>query len=104
MTLGALNRAQAVPPSRRASCSALVLVMMAQTDLSPPTSITISLFTAPRSTRLIVPTSLLRALLADHQADSRGPLYPPIVNTPVLVDKTRAELYIEGDEYVYTPN
>ncbi len=46
----------------------------------------------------------LTVLLARHQAGSRGPLYPPIINTPVLVDKTRAEPYVEGDEYVYTPN
>lgn len=46
----------------------------------------------------------LTLLLARHQAESRGPLYPPIVNTPVLVDKTRAQPYVEGDEYVYTPN
>jgi uncharacterized sulfatase len=46
----------------------------------------------------------LAGLLAQHQSGSRGPLYPPIVNTPVLVDKTRAEPYVEGDEYVYTPN
>ena len=46
----------------------------------------------------------LGALLADHQAGSRGPLYPPIIDTAVLVDKTRADAYVEGDEYVYTPN
>ncbi len=46
----------------------------------------------------------LTALLAEHQANSRGPLYAPIANTPVLVDKTRVERYVEGDEYVYTPN
>lgn len=46
----------------------------------------------------------LSSLLAQHQAGSRGPLYPPIINTPVLVDKTAAEPYVDGDEYVYTPN
>ncbi len=46
----------------------------------------------------------LSALLAVHQASSRGPLYPPIVNIPVMVDKTKAEKFVEGDEYVYTPN
>ena len=46
----------------------------------------------------------LSDLLAAHQSSSRGPLYPPVVNTPVLVDKTREESYTEGDEYVYTPN
>lgn len=46
----------------------------------------------------------LRALLSAHQASSRGPLYPPVINAAVLVDKTRDEPYVEGDEYVYTPN
>lgn len=46
----------------------------------------------------------LTALLAAHQAASRGPLYPPVSQTAVLIDKTNAEGYVEGDEYVYTPN
>jgi uncharacterized sulfatase len=46
----------------------------------------------------------LGALLAAHQASSRGPLYPSIVQMPVMVDKTLAEKFVEGDEYVYTPN
>jgi uncharacterized sulfatase len=46
----------------------------------------------------------LSALLASHQAGSRGPLYPAISQSAVMVDKTRAERYVEGDEYVYTPN
>jgi uncharacterized sulfatase len=46
----------------------------------------------------------LSALLAAHQASSRGPLYPSIVQMPVMVDKTLAEKFVDGDEYVYTPN
>jgi len=46
----------------------------------------------------------LSALLAAHQATSRGPLYPSIVQMPVMIDKTKAERFVEGDEYVYTPN
>jgi uncharacterized sulfatase len=46
----------------------------------------------------------LSALLAAHQASSRGPLYPSVVQMPVMVDKTLAERFVEGDEYVYTPN
>ncbi len=46
----------------------------------------------------------LSALLAAHQASSRGPLYPAVSEMAVLVDKTRADKYVEGDEYVYTPN
>jgi uncharacterized sulfatase len=46
----------------------------------------------------------LRALLAAHKASSRGPLYESVVQMPVMVDKTLAEKFVEGDEYVYTPN
>jgi uncharacterized sulfatase len=46
----------------------------------------------------------LEALLASHQAVSRGPLYESVVQMPVMVDKTLAERFEEGDEYVYTPN
>ena len=46
----------------------------------------------------------LGALLVAHQTSSRGPLYPSTVQMPVMVDKTMAEKFVEGDEYVYTPN
>jgi arylsulfatase A-like enzyme len=46
----------------------------------------------------------LSALLAAHQASSRGPLYESTVQLPVMVDKTLAEKFVEGDEYIYTPN
>jgi len=46
----------------------------------------------------------LSALLVAHQASSRGPLYPSTVQMPVMVDKTMAEGFVDGDEYVYTPN
>lgn len=46
----------------------------------------------------------LSTLLAQHQAGSRGPLFPPTINTPVMVDKAKSERFVEGDEYVYTPN
>jgi uncharacterized sulfatase len=46
----------------------------------------------------------LEALLAAHQASSRGPLYESVTQMPVMVDKTLAEKFVEGDEYVYTPN
>jgi len=46
----------------------------------------------------------LSALLAAHQFSSRGPLYESSVQIPVMVDKTLAEPFVEGDEYVYTPN
>lgn len=46
----------------------------------------------------------LKKLLTAHQATSRGPLYPAAANWPQLIDKTQAEEYEVGDEYVYTPN
>lgn len=46
----------------------------------------------------------LEVLLAEHQASSRGPLYESVTQMPVMVDKTLAEKFVEGDEYVYTPN
>ncbi len=46
----------------------------------------------------------LAALLAEHQANSRGPMYESSVQLPVMVDKTLAERFEPGDKYVYTPN
>ena len=46
----------------------------------------------------------LSELLAQHQASSRGPLYESVTQMPVMVDKTLAERFEPGDEYIYTPN
>lgn len=46
----------------------------------------------------------LEALLAEHRANGRSPLYPASVQMPVMVDKTLAERFEPGDELVYTPN
>ena len=46
----------------------------------------------------------LSALLAAHRTSSRGPLYAPTSQLPVMIDKTLAETFEEGDEYIYTPN
>jgi len=46
----------------------------------------------------------LNALLVDHQANAVRTLYPATTQMPVMVDKTLAEEFEEGDEYVYTPN
>jgi uncharacterized sulfatase len=43
-------------------------------------------------------------LLVDHQANAVTTLYPATTQMPVMVDKTLAEEFEEGDEYVYTPN
>ena len=41
---------------------------------------------------------------AAHQASSRGRLYPSIVQMPVMIGKTLTQKFVEGDEYIYTPN
>ncbi|WOJ94502.1 sulfatase [Congregibacter variabilis] len=46
----------------------------------------------------------LEALLDKHQASARAPLYPFVAELPVAVDKTLAETFKEGDEYIYWPN
>jgi arylsulfatase A-like enzyme len=46
----------------------------------------------------------LNALLVDHQANAVTTLYHATTQMPVMVDKTLAEEFEEGDEYVYTPN
>ncbi|MDO9475048.1 MAG: sulfatase [Caulobacter sp.] len=46
----------------------------------------------------------LKALLDRHQADARKPLYPYTLEGAVAVDKTRADSFRKGDEYVYWPN
>jgi arylsulfatase A-like enzyme len=40
----------------------------------------------------------LKDLLAEHRAESDGPLYLPSIQMPVMVDKTLAEDFVEGDE------
>ena len=46
----------------------------------------------------------LKVLLVEHQASSVETLYPPTTNMPVMIDKTLAEKFTAGDEYIYTPN
>jgi uncharacterized sulfatase len=47
----------------------------------------------------------LQALLANHQANAtRQPLYPYQSEMGVAVDKTLAEKFEEGDEYIFWPN
>ena len=46
----------------------------------------------------------LSKLLSEHNQDRVPPLYPATTELPVLIDKTLAETYEAGDEYVYTPN
>lgn len=46
----------------------------------------------------------LLALLDAHQASSRGPLYPAVLESPIAVDKTLVDQFDDGDEYIYWPN
>ncbi len=46
----------------------------------------------------------LKAILADHQAGAREPLYSSVSDSPLMLDKTLAERFEEGDEYIYWPN
>jgi arylsulfatase A-like enzyme len=46
----------------------------------------------------------LQSLLAAHKASAREPLYPFRAEMPIAVDKTRAEHFESGDEYIYWPN
>ncbi|MFN7056817.1 sulfatase-like hydrolase/transferase [Hyphomonas sp.] len=46
----------------------------------------------------------LEALIAAHWSGARPPLYPSTANLPVLIDKTLADPYEPGDEYIYWPN
>jgi uncharacterized sulfatase len=48
--------------------------------------------------------SELLALLDAHQASARKPLYPFVAEMPVAIDKTLAERFKPGDEYIYWPN
>jgi uncharacterized sulfatase len=46
----------------------------------------------------------LEALLAGHENGRKPPLYASTFETPVSIDKTLAQSYREGDEYIYWPN
>ena len=45
----------------------------------------------------------LKALIAEHRAGGRQPLYPAAGELPVVVDKTLAEPATAEEEYVYWP-
>ncbi|MBX3479001.1 MAG: sulfatase [Caulobacter sp.] len=46
----------------------------------------------------------MRMLLDAHQAGARKPLYPFVTEGAIAVDKTGADAFKPGDEYVYWPN
>ena len=48
--------------------------------------------------------SELMSLLDAHAAASRSSLYPPVSEQVIAIDKTLAERFEEGDEYIYWPN
>lgn len=46
----------------------------------------------------------LERLLAAHQKGRRAPLYGSTFDTPVSIDKTLAQPFAKGDEFIYWPN
>ena len=46
----------------------------------------------------------LQALIDAHWKDARAPLYPYTIESPIKIDHTLAEPYIDGEEYIYWPN
>jgi uncharacterized sulfatase len=46
----------------------------------------------------------LEALLADHHAGRRAPLYPSTFDMPVMIDRTLAERFGTDAEWIYWPN
>ncbi|MDA9839424.1 sulfatase-like hydrolase/transferase [Porticoccaceae bacterium] len=46
----------------------------------------------------------LKSILAEHNKSARKPLYPSTTNSPIMIDKTMAESYVEGDEFLWWPN
>lgn len=46
----------------------------------------------------------LQALLDAHNAEQAAPMWPSVIESPQLIDKTGAEAYVPGDDYVYWPN
>lgn len=46
----------------------------------------------------------LQALLTAHHKDRKPPLYAAVIDSAIMVDKTLAERFEEGDEYIYWPN
>ena len=46
----------------------------------------------------------LQARLDAHNAAQVEPLWPSVIDGPQLIDKTEAEEYAPGDEYIYWPN
>ncbi len=46
----------------------------------------------------------LQALIDAHWKDAREPLYPYTIESPIKIDRTIDQPYVEGEEYVYWPN
>ena len=46
----------------------------------------------------------LETLMAAHWAEARPPLYPHTTESPIRIDKTNADPFAPGDEYVIWPN
>jgi uncharacterized sulfatase len=43
-------------------------------------------------------------MLQAHNAEQAEPLWDTVIEGPVRIDKTTADSWEEGDEYIYWPN
>lgn len=48
--------------------------------------------------------SELEALLDAHNAEQAAPMWPSVLESPMLIDKHGGDPYEQGDEYIYWPN
>jgi uncharacterized sulfatase len=46
----------------------------------------------------------LQALIDTHHRGRKPPLYPSTTDSAIMVDKTLAERFAPGDEFIYWPN
>lgn len=46
----------------------------------------------------------LEGLIANYQLNSRESLFPATTQFPIMIDKTRAQRFVKGDEHVFSPN
>lgn len=46
----------------------------------------------------------MQALIDAHWKNARAPLYPYTIESPIKIDHTLAEDYVDGEEFIYWPN
>lgn len=88
------------------------LIRAAQPELGPNASYKHWLFnladdpTEKNNLAALQPSKVkeLEQLLARHNAEQAKPLWPSVINAPVIIDKPGSNSYQAGDEYIYWPN